>query len=163
MRLIFLDLDGVLNAYQPFSGSVPEYNPEIFPRCVRNFNRIIRQTEARIVLSSAWRHLIHFQHMSLHGFQTLLRTHGVKGELIGYTRADEGEEPRWRQIADWLKDPRHHKGGHKIDVSMYAILDDTSEAFGGRPGVQTDGTKGLTVKDANKVIRILTKPAKVIA
>lgn len=162
MRIIFLDMDGVLNAYQPFSGSVPEYNPEIFPKCVRAFNRIIRHTDARIVLSSAWRNLIHFQHMSLHGFGIMLRTHGVKGELIGYTRADEGDEPRWRQIADWLKDPRL-QGGQKIEVSRYAILDDTSEAFGGRPGVQTNGAVGLSVKDANKVIRILTKPAKVIA
>jgi hypothetical protein len=154
MNIVFLDIDGVLNDFEQSWVSTPDYRPEIVPRCVKAFNQIIRETEARIVLSSAWRHLILFQHMSLHGFQVLLRTHGVRGELIAHTREDRGDEERWAQIADWLRDPRG-KGGEKVKVDRYAIIDDTSEAFGGRPGVRTDGAKGLTVANAKRVIRIL--------
>jgi hypothetical protein len=162
MKLVFLDIDGVLNDYERSWREVPDYNPEFVPTCVQNFNRIIRETEARIVLSSSWRHLIHAGHMSLHGFQTLLRSHGVRGELIGWTRPDLCEEPRWKQIADWLRSPNHEGtagesrsrlAGRKVE--RYCIIDDDHEAFGGRPGVQTAGGMGLTEADADAAIEIL--------
>ena len=155
MKLVFLDIDGVLNDFERSWGAVPDYNPEFVPRCVQNFNRIIRATEARIVLSSSWRHLIVFGHMSLNGFSVLLRSHSVRGHLIGHTReeaASESSEPRWQQIADYIKT---HREANADGIERYCILDDCSDAFGGRPGVRTDGSTGLTAADADLAIEIL--------
>lgn len=155
MKLIFLDIDGVLNDWERPWRDVGDYDPQIVPRCVKAFNRIIRETEAKIVLSSTWRNLIISEHMSLRGFQVFLTSHGVRGELIGYTRED-GDEYRWQEIAAWLCDPKLPSGEClKGKIYRYAIIDDTPEAFGGRPGVQTAGGKGLTDDDAEMVIEIL--------
>jgi hypothetical protein len=47
-KIIFLDIDGVLNA-----GCDDE--PFIFSECAQRLNRIIQETGAQVVLSSAWR------------------------------------------------------------------------------------------------------------
>lgn len=156
MKLVFLDIDGVLNDFEQSWGAVPDYNPEFVPRCVQNFNRIIRETEASIVISSSWRGLIHTGQMTLNGFRVLLRTHAIHGYVVGYTREESAGvdcEPRWAQIADWLKKPCG-------DLERYCILDDCADAFGGRPGVQTNGAVGLTESDADAAIAILTHPAE---
>jgi hypothetical protein len=52
----FLDVDGVLNSFAAY-GCGDEPRALLLPECVRHFNRIIEQTEAKIVLSS-WRHYV---------------------------------------------------------------------------------------------------------
>lgn len=148
MKLIFLDIDGVLNDWERSWRDVPDYNPEIVPRCVRAFNRIVCTTGAQIILSSSWRYLITRGHFSLYGFRKLLSSHGVRGELIAHTREDDGDEDRWKQIADWLRKP-------PAKIDGYCILDDDPDAFGGRPGVLTAGGIGLTESDADEAIEIL--------
>lgn len=150
MKIIFLDIDGVLNAM-----SVPrlrqpgdDYSPHILPDCVRAFNKIIKATDAKIVISSTWRGWFHNGHMDHFGFQRLLKTHGIRGELLGFTRESEGGEPRWTQIRDWLR-----TGVCGTDY-RYCIIDDDPGAFGGRPGVQTNGN-GLTEADADLAVEIL--------
>lgn len=149
MKLIFLDIDGVLNDWERSWRDVPDYNPEIVPRCVRALNRITCTTEARLVLSSSWRYLITRGHFSLNGFRKLLSSHGVRADLIDHTREDIDDEPRWKQIADWLRKP-------PLKVDRYCILDDDPDAFGGRPGVLTAGGMGLTEADADAAIEILS-------
>ncbi len=177
MNIVFLDIDGVLNDWERSWREVPDYNPEFVPCCVKAFNKIIRATEAKIVLSSSWRYGIHRGDFSLRGFGRMLRSHSVRGELIGATRPSECDEPRWREIADWLKKPMLPAGlivgiddaelgvGLGLEkttepvpfkIKRYAIIDDDSDAFGGRPGVQTAGGVGLTEADADLVIEILT-------
>lgn len=157
-KTIFLDMDGVLNSLSVMRGysdtdpsDAAYYQPEILPDCVRAFNRIIGETEAKIVLSSSWRYMIHGGSMTLQGFQYLLKTHGVRGWLIGMTRQDKDDEPRWFQIRDWLRENRPTEG-----VQRYCILDDDPDAFGGNyeHGVRTNGN-GLTEDDARTAIRIL--------
>lgn len=166
MKIIFLDIDGVLNDFERSWGEVPDYNPSFVPKCVQAFNRIIRATEAKVVLSSSWRYSILNGNMSLNGFRILLSSHSVRGELIGHTREDVATddvfEPRWRQIADWLKAPAYgdkqaacRASGEPIRLTSYCIIDDDSDAFGGRPGVRTSGGVGLTEADADAAIEIL--------
>lgn len=145
MKVIFLDIDGVLNST---SQQTPAIGNEFLPRCVRELNRIIALTDAKIVLSSNWRYLIHNGHMDLDGFGVLLRSHNIRGELIGFTRESEDGEHRWTQIRDWL---RANVSGTDC---RYCIIDDDPYAFGGRPGVQTNGN-GLTESDADLAIEIL--------
>lgn len=155
MKLIFLDIDGVLNDFERSWREVPDYNPEIAPRCVQALNRVIRATEAKLVLSSSWRNLITAGHMSLFGFERLLQSHGVRAWLISHTRVN-GDEYRWQEIAAWLKEPmRGTQSMPKGVIDRYCIIDDDHDAFGGRPGVQTAGGIGMTEKDADLAIQIL--------
>jgi hypothetical protein len=151
MKPIFLDIDGVLNRW-PVPFSAEDLSHDFIPECVRNFNRIIAATEAKIVISSSWRYLHHAGHFSRLGFSKLLRSHGVRGELIGFTRGDEGDEPRWAQIADWLRSPTEQ-------VERYCIIDDDPDAFGGRPGVRTRSDIGLTSQEADLAIKLLNCPS----
>jgi len=156
MKTLFLDIDGVLNSLsrQDDSG---ELFREIFPEHVKALNRIVRATAAKVVLSSSWRYLIHNGHMTIHGFETMLHTHGFCGSLIDCTRQDKGvdgdeSELRWLQIRDWLRANRPASG----ECQRYCILDDDPDAFGGNlfHGVQTSGS-GLTMDDAEMAIAIL--------
>jgi hypothetical protein len=147
VKIIFLDIDGTIN--RTLIGE-PEFNSF----CIAALNRIIEATGAKLVLSSSWRYKILNGGMSLQEFaRDLLEPAGVCGQLIGYTREnaatlDDEPEPRWRQIADWLRQPPH-------PIERYCILDDDPDAFGGRPGVRTDRRTGLTEADADAAIEIL--------
>jgi hypothetical protein len=153
--VLIFDVDGCLNRHgQTMQGHWAE------PDCVAQFNRVVDETGCRLVCCSAWRYLVHHGYMSLQGFQTLLRTHGIHGELIDVTRpsydeqnrgqwgGNEGSEPRYLQIADWLK-----RNGDKYE--RYAICDDNPEAFGGRPGVRPAPDVGITEINADQLISIL--------
>jgi hypothetical protein len=167
MKIIFLDVDGVLNKFGTYGAwsadiQASNYTPQLEPANVIAFNQIVVATGAKIVLSSSWRHFVHNGHMDLYGFQVLLQSHGVKGRLIDVTRpeadVDDQWEPRWQQIADWLKNPMSFwddPEGKKVAVDGYCILDDNPEAFGGRPGIQTNGAIGLTLENAVDAIEIL--------
>ena len=152
MKLIFLDIDGVLNAH--------EHDPEVL--CgqihrdkVQLLNGVLRATDARIVLSSAWRYLVLRGEMNLRGMEWLLRSHGLLADrFIGITRPDtmervvyNGESGTWplcnergQQITDWLKD------NHGTPVDGYAVIDDLDLGISkaGHPFVETNGTIGMT-------------------
>jgi hypothetical protein len=155
MNLIFLDIDGVLNDFERSWGEVPDYNPAFVPRCVQHLNLILRDTEAKLVLSSSWRNLIVAGHMSVYGFNVMLQSAGVRGEIIAHTRSEDDED-RWMEIAAYLREP-WQVNRLQVKIDRYCILDDMSDAFGGRPGIQTNGSVGLTIYDAQQAIEILNQ------
>jgi len=75
MRVIFLDVDGVLN-----HSGCPEWQSGdhrvLDPECVRRVREICDRTGARIVVSSTWR-------LSSHGMEPLLAAFGER--IIGVT------------------------------------------------------------------------------
>lgn len=157
--LIFLDIDGVLNRHGYNACSGVE-SSTIEPGAVASLNRILRESNAEIVLSSAWRYMVYGGAMSLRGFEYLLRTHGlaVKDRLVGLTVTDEEIPNRGQQIVAWLN--KHGKG------RPYVVLDD-----GGSVGpddwsdlgiedaaltvVWCDGEKGLTEGHADRALSAL--------
>src|ERR1043166_3292493 len=83
MRVIFLDIDGVLNQCDWKEG---DECPAIHPGCVKQLNKILEATRAKIVVISNWRHQLNRGDMTTDGFAFLLRTHGVKyAQVIGAT------------------------------------------------------------------------------
>lgn len=176
MKVLFLDIDGVLNDHT----WLPEVLcGQIHGDCVFELNRVLRATDARLVVSSAWRYLMYRGEMNLQGLEWLLRSHGVlAGRLVGITRRDTmvrgpysgklGEWPlddeRGLQIADWLKasaDPAaRYDSFIKVGdepVSKYAVVDDLDLGITacGHPLVRTDGRRGLTPADADRLIELL--------
>jgi hypothetical protein len=167
MKYLFLDIDGVLNCHE----SDPEVLcGQIHKDKVALLNDVLRATEARVVLSSAWRYIVHRGEATLAGMDWLLRSHGVlAGRLVGITREDtmvrpavyDGRRESWpvvdergQQITDWLALNRVGYEGH-------AVVDDLDLGISaaGHPFVDTDGTVGLTRWEADALIRLLGETA----
>lgn len=145
-KLLFLDIDGVLNRHQ--YNEMSQSN-SVDPDCVARLNRILNATDARIVLSSAWRYMLIGKAMSLVGFDYLLRTHGVvANRLVGRTPADEEITERGWQIHQWRKEHDH--------CGRYVVIDDMDLHISPlHPFVRPQGHIGLTDADVDKAIAIL--------
>lgn len=158
MKVIFLDIDGVLNVipqgHDAFGGI---FHSDF----VENLKHIIDETDAKIVISSSWRHS---------GLQKMLdmwEFRNLPGEVIGvtpdlYRRVDfEGERKMVRgdEIQAILD--------QYYQITNYVILDDDDDMLSGQMGnfVQTSNNinhpdcidigYGLTKECTNRAIRIL--------
>jgi hypothetical protein len=171
MKLLFLDIDGVLNSHQPID---PLILSSTFDKDkVARLNRVLLATDAQIVLSTAWRYFIHRGEMTLEGMDWLLRSHGVIAKrLAGFTRADTMiDRPIWtgtqfwpatnergQQIAEWIA------GQARGDIiQSYAVVDDLDLGISaaGHPFVHTDGKIGITDENADELIRLLVSSGTV--
>lgn len=162
MKLLFLDVDGVLNEHV--------MDPlvmcgQIHAEKVKLLNGVLADTGALIVVSSAWRYLVHRGEMNLLGLDWLLRSHGVyAGKLHGITRPDTMErgpsfsgdprawpvtDERGQQITDYLAGVE--------GVTSYAVVDDLDPGItaAGHPLVRTDSNRGLTWREAERLVSIL--------
>jgi len=157
MKVIFLDIDGVLNSHESYVRHCKETfhdNPD--PEHIKHLNRIVEKTGAKVVISSTWRLGIH----SL-GIWRLLDAFGFKGEVIGQTPRRAGSI-RGVEIGDWID--KHNKGedlfmqvDKEVDpVESFVILDDDSDMGELLPFlVQPKIDNGLTSEDADRAIEIL--------
>jgi hypothetical protein len=132
---------------------------------------VLRHTGAHVVLSSAWRYIVHRGEATLMGMEWLLRSHGmIANRLAGITRPDTMIRPpysgkpidwpleneRGQQITDWLRE--HAPRGHGYDAGHnYAVVDDLDLGItaAGHPFVMTDGTAGIVETDVRKLIELL--------
>lgn len=119
MKIIFLDVDGVLNSehwYKKNHKRHPErchVDTAISPKYVRNLRRIVRRTGAKIVLSATCRGVV--RKNKTHYLHQIFQQYGL--EIYDYTLR-LGRE-RGYEIQDWLD---KHK-----DVTNIVILDDDSD------------------------------------
>lgn len=113
IKLIFLDIDGVLNDIA-WNFAHPSNNTDDFidPKRVLILNRILKETGSRCVLSSDWRFTFSASRMQEH-----LIKFGFLGEIIGATAAKGGS--RFTQISDWIDQS-------PVVVDDFIILDDIS-------------------------------------
>jgi len=162
MKVIFLDIDGVLNVA---SKNRDEFGQIFTERFVNNLSFIIACTKAKIVISSTWRY---------RGDQFLIdlwKNRGLPGEIIGrtigyfnpeyYELFGEKEVVRGEEIKHWLE--------NNSNIESYVILDDDSDMLPEQKYnfVQTSNNinhndcadigYGLTKICAEKAIRILNK------
>ncbi len=184
IRLIFLDIDGVLNDHgcDPMS-----LCGEIHSGKVRLLNRLLFCTGAQLVLSSAWRYIIHRQEANIVGMDWLLRSHGLhagrmfgvrEGRPIpdtphGFTHADTmvrmvydgvprnwpAENERGSQIQRWIDDLWvHRKYGEDL---RHVVIDDLDLGISaaGHPFVRTNGKIGLTDNDVDRAIMLFADRA----
>ena len=154
--LVFLDIDGVLNGHDFDVGA---QSTRIQYRCIRQLNRIIRATQCKFVLSSAWRYMILNGSMTTLGFEYLMRTHGACGfRLLGTTCSDEDAGwtldtqlmVRGKQVSKWLFE-------NKYRTKPYVVIDDDDLGISlpGHPLVLTNGEWGLSKRNADAAIKIL--------
>lgn len=158
MKVLFLDIDGVLNGHE-FDDEAKSCN--IRRECVKRLNRVVEATQCKIVISSAWRYMVHGGAMTLTGFAYMLRTHGLLGitNIIGVTAKDrEPVDPealeRGEQIRRFV---RHWNSEGKAAITHFVAVDDEDIGHTAAmvPLVLTDGGKGLTDDDSEKLIALL--------
>lgn len=126
MKLLFLDIDGVLNDHEVHYAAE---SCTIERSSVDVLNHILSEAGAHYVLSSAWRYLIHRGEMNLIGLDWMLRSHGIiANRLHGVTRRDtmvNGKPlPRERgaQISEYLR---------VTQCTRHVVLDDMELGFEG--------------------------------
>ena len=150
MKLLFLDIDGVLNSTKFFKerNEMEEYKEISFPidsfdyRAIHLLNEIIDKTNAKLVISSDWR----FDDDLL----PCLKYHGLNCEIFGSTPYDKHNR-RGIEIQKFLYSLHE-------DIDNYCIIDDIDNWF--LPTqvnnvVKTSFDVGLTKELADKAIKIL--------
>lgn len=141
MKVIFLDVDGVLNSRKTFNETVDfsGCNP-IGDDHLEHLKKVISATDAKIVVTSTWR-----LSQSLEKLKTVLCTKGLR--VYSVTR-NFGGVPRRQEIVDWIV--RNEEDGLK-----FAIIDDDPEAEIEGHFFRTKFDDGLTEEIADAVIRHL--------
>lgn len=163
MKVLFLDIDGVLNPHERMATGYCG----ICRERAGHLNRILATVpDAHIVISSAWRYMILNGSMTLRGFEFLLLIHGVccHGRLHGHTCADGDicEEPphddmeAWREIGLAMRAGQISRYVAEHGVVRFAVLDDLPIDVPNL--VLTQSGIGLTAAEADKVIELLTEP-----
>ncbi|HKH00136.1 MAG TPA: HAD domain-containing protein [Bradyrhizobium sp.] len=127
MKVIFLDIDGVLNCRKTPN---PRKLPYIVDqKLLARFQELVRRTGASVVLTSTWRYDPAGLFAAKH--------HGVP--FIDVT-PDLPKQPRSKEILEWVR-------GHP-DVTRYAVLDDEDDQLDALPLFQPSPRTGLTEKIA---------------
>lgn len=125
MRVVFLDIDGVLCTWASMQLARRDPRPSQARFCrssVDNLNRITDRTGAVIVLSSAWRCRCPSMSIALGSHIAL---EGVTAPVIGQTprlKDEGGRVYRGNEIQAWLDDT-----GFREPVESFVILDDDSD------------------------------------
>ncbi|HET7503060.1 MAG TPA: HAD domain-containing protein [Kofleriaceae bacterium] len=139
MRVLFLDIDGVLNrtGFQPTEtlGLRSWIEPELAARLCE----VVKATEAQIVLASDWR-----LNRELAELRDELRAAGIDVTLIGATPELEGQ-PRWREVEAWMVQ-------HSLDRDAVVIIDDKYDMGPLNPRwVKVSPVRGLDDQAAQRI------------
>ena len=152
MKIIFLDIDGVLNCESAYRNGECQYQEWIWEDgrkdhyqrfCVRSkelLNRLIDETGAKIVISSTWRH------SGIEFMKKVWVMEEMSGEIIGITpslRTKGLHIPRGMEIAYYLNNDllfQHINWDEVIQqeymdksgVENYIIIDDDSDMLYGQ-------------------------------
>jgi hypothetical protein len=130
MKVIFLDIDGVLNCKKTPN---PRKLPYIVdPKLLECFEGILDRTGAKAVLSSTWRYdpagLFSAKHWGV--------------PFVDVT-PDMPTQPRRNEVLAWLKE--------HPDVERYAVIDDEDDELDDLPLFQPSAKTGLTSEIATGV------------
>ena len=146
-KIIFLDVDGVLN--DGFTKSrTPSGCVGVMDSKVKLIKKIVDATGAKIVLSSDWR-LMDEDGLD---YQYLLKKLSKYGLKIFDKTPDMDWRERWREVSAWLDS---HNVGAWVAIDDIPILyETTDDSFNGHV-VITDGTYGINNLDVDTAIKIL--------
>lgn len=159
MRVLFLDIDGVLNHTRTLDNCEPGRIPAD-PQCVARVNKLLEQSGAKVVISSSWRKLAPYTELA-----PLLAREGLRADIIG-------ETPDLINNAMWLTEWRTRTGscyyerlerGHEIrqyladhpEIEEFVILDDGNDMGVLRPWlVLTDCTEGFEYRHIDLALQL---------
>jgi hypothetical protein len=140
MKVLFLDIDGVLNS----RAWKPTNLHGVDPNAVKRVQDIVAKSDAKVVLSSTWR-LVDELIVEL-----LKAGVPIYDKTPDLASREGGLRPRSEEIEAWLNE--------HPEVTEYAILDDDADAgYGGLAPqfIRIDERYGLQDTDAQKVLELL--------
>jgi histidinol phosphatase-like enzyme len=157
MKIIFLDIDGVLNneawLMKKDRGPLGWPQEDIAPDNVAQLNRITEITGAVIVITSTWRYGRTTKELA-----ELFKKADIKGKVIGKTMVlgtvSEYSMPRGVMIDRYIHDLLPEK------PESYVIIDDDSDMLLKQVGVFVKTSMiegGLNIKNADRAIEILER------
>ena len=143
MKVIFLDIDGVINN----AASIRKKGLHTLdPGCVTRLNRLLDETGAILVISSTWRKI-----WPLAALQCRFEEYGFTGKIADRTPVLRGVE-RGVEIASYLSE----MSSRGYPIEQWVILDDNSDmgplAYS---LLLIDREPGLTDQDVEKAKEIL--------
>lgn len=159
MKVLFLDIDGVLNCVYPTPSDgnewvdLDEWRYGLNPQLVARLRFIIANTDCKLVISSSWRH-----HTSYAPYQQNRNWRDVLAEKLHRTRdeafaGETGYDKQGRrgvEILQWLSDH---------PTSSFCVVDDETvdivPYIDNSKVVKTDMKYGLTIEDARRIIDVL--------
>lgn len=152
MKILFLDIDGVLNntatfihnrqMQKKYVGYSHRHFDEIDPKLLALVRHICEETGAKIVISSSWR-ILHTMGQIIEVFEAQGWKNPPVIDMTG--RSDNGF--RGQEVYNWIEGCESLTG--------YAILDDDGDFFPNQPLFRTDTRIGLTFPIAEEVIKHL--------
>ena len=158
-KIIFLDIDGVLNPKWWISKKPSDkYGVFFETNAVANLGKIIEETGAEIVVSSSWKNI------GLVELQNMWRDRGLPGKIVDITPDYMSDELLLKEDSadmDYLYERGSEIQGwlllHGDDVSRYVIIDDMDDILPEQQShfVQTDPEVGITNDDVKKVVHLL--------
>lgn len=140
MKVLFLDIDGVLN-YLTYKSSLPYPLSEFDPLLISKLNLILEKTGAKLVLSSDWRFM--------EGIENIFKSVGIISKIYGITPSGKGKS-RGHEIKMWMEGK---------EITRYCILDDLPKdsflpvQLGNY--IHINPNTGLTDKDVREAINLL--------
>ena len=148
MKVLFLDIDGVLVNKRSLAERNQMGRSVADPACIASLNRIVEATGCKVVLSSSWRFC------GLQEMNRILEFWGCKFQLHGMTPDLTRKQdtlyvgvPRGREIEEWLRTSQ---------VDSFVILDDDADMEPLAPHlVRTVFEHGLTNELADAAIALL--------
>lgn len=162
-KILFLDLDGVLNTARWHRQAdrhalQDKYGYKFDPSAVANLKKILDETGAVIVISSSWKC------MGLATLQRMWKDRNLPGEVVDITPNSIGDELllhadlekmgllsiRGQEIKEWLMLHGKDVSNYVIFVDMNDILPEQEPHF-----VWIDPEEGVTKDNAEQVIMIL--------
>ena len=151
MKVIFLDVDGVLNSDEYFDKiaglNIQGVESQVDINKIRLLQKAVRDTGAKVVLSSSWRNTRMGQEL-----RNLLLSYGLFTDVTPYMKNQRGKE-----IKEWLS--------NKGEIEDFVILDDeVFDSFGEKlleklikisDGNGKNFGEGLQEKDVEQIIQRL--------
>jgi hypothetical protein len=150
MKVVFLDFDGVLNSLADVAFG--KASACFQAAAVERLNAIVRQSSAKVVISSSWR-----VYHSLDELRTLLGNAGFDGEIIGCTPVSQNKEARGladigvircQEIQAWID-------AHPSPLTSFVILDDLDLEPLAAYHVKTDMEVGLCDHHVDEALGVL--------
>ena len=151
-KIIFLDVDGVLNRNAP-----GEFKETTYDGCIEVLKELVSKTGAKIILSSGWKRFFDDDMRPLNSYgQQLTEDLSKYGLILSGRTADFSTEEIVREKTfDKCKPSEILDYVHRNDLLTYVVIDDLPLTGLGRHLYMTDHKTGLIEADVNKIIDIL--------
>lgn len=157
MKIIFLDIDGVLNTNREIVELTPRGYVGLDDKLVQNLNTIVEKTNAKIVLTSTWKAEWNpdKEKCGMDALYLIRKLKECGTRIIGKTYDNCTEDRFFEHRGEGI---RAYLLG-RADIESYVIIDDNVfsdfDEMQHKRLIKTDSTKGLTKEDVETAIDIL--------